>query len=244
MFNTYKLFRMRINLRQLKSAYNPYNKETLGLLSKMRQICVSFMSRTSQIHVNKGCSQILCKADEIEKVAHDIDQRIRQKNFAGDIFPTNVAPIIEKSEHGLKLDVCKWGYPLSQGKNLVINARAESVMDKPSFRNGILYHRILIPASGFYEWNRLKKKNTFSRYDAPVLYMAGFCDWFENERRFVIMTTAANESMIKVHDRMPLILEKGQLKDWFDDKKMEQILHQVTVQLKREAEYEQQSLFL
>ena len=133
-------------------------------------------------------------ADEIEKVVHDIDQRIRQEHFAGDIFPTNVAPIIEKSEHGLKLDVCKWGYSLSQGKNLVINA--------------ILYHRILIPASGFYEWNRLKEKNTFSRYDAPVLYMAGFCDWFENERRFVIMTTAANESMIKVHDRMPLILEK------------------------------------
>ena len=183
-------------------------------------------------------------ADEIEKVVHKIDQRIRQKHFAGDIFPTNVAPIIEKSEHGLKLYVCKWGYPVSQGKNLVINARTESVMDKPSFRNGILYHRILIPASGFYEWNRIKEKNVFSRYDAPVLYMAGFCDWFENERRFVIMTTAANESMIKVHDRMPLIVEKGQMKDWFDDKKMEQILHQVPVQLKREAEYEQQSLFL
>ena len=39
-------------------------------------------------------------ADEIEKVVHDIDQRIRQEHFAGDIFPTNVAPIIEKSEHG------------------------------------------------------------------------------------------------------------------------------------------------
>ena len=78
------------------------------------------MGRTSQIHINKGCSQILCKADEIEKVAHDIDQRIQQKNFAGDIFPTNVALIIEKAENGLKLDVCKWGYPLSQGKNLEI----------------------------------------------------------------------------------------------------------------------------
>ena len=140
-----------------------------------------------------------------------------------------MAPIIEKSKYGLKLDVCKWGYPLSQGKNLVINARTESAVDKTSFRNGILYHRILIPASGFYEWNRLKEKNVFSRYDAPVLYMAGFCDWFENERRFVIMTTAANESMIKVHDRMPLILEKEQLEDWFDDRKMEQILHQVPV---------------
>ena len=57
-------------------------------------------------------------ADEIEKVVHDIDQRIRQEHFAGDIFPTNVAPIIEKSEHGLKLDVCKWGYPVSQGSRI------------------------------------------------------------------------------------------------------------------------------
>lgn len=136
------------------------------------------------------------------------------------------------------------GYSLSQGKNLVVNARVESVLCKPAFRNGIQYHRILIPASGFYEWNQLKEKNTFSRYDAQVLYMAGFCDWFENERRFVILTTAANDSMTKVHNRMPLILEKEQLTDWFDDRKMEEILHQVPVQLKREAEYEQQSLFV
>lgn len=182
-------------------------------------------------------------ADEIEKVVHDIDQRIRQEHFAGDIFPTNVAPIIEKSEHGLKLDVCKWGYPLSQGKNLVINARAESVMDKPSFRNGILYHRILIPASGFYEWNSQKEKSTFSRSDSSVLYMAGFCDWFENERRFVILTTAANDSMKKTHDRMPLILEREQIADWFDNSKMSALLYQTPALLNRQTEYEQQSLF-
>ena len=148
---------------------------------------------------------------------------------------TEFAPVIEKSERGLKLDVCKWGYPLAKGNNLVINARTESVMDKIAFRNGLLYHRILIPASGFYEWNRLKEKNTFTRPDAPVLYMAGFCDWFENEKRFVILTTKANASMEKTHDRMPLILEKEQLADWFDDKKMEQLLQHTPVMLKRES---------
>ena len=173
-----------------------------------------------------------------------VDQRIRKKQFSGDIRPTEFAPVIEKSERGLKLDVCKWGYPLAKGNNLVINARTESVMDKIVFQNGILYHRILIPASGFYEWNRLKEKNTFTRPAAPVLYMAGFCDWFENEKRFVILTTKANASMEKTHDRMPLILEKEQLADWFDDKKMEQLLQHTPVMLKREAEYEQQSLFL
>lgn len=182
--------------------------------------------------------------EEIEKIVHDIDPRIQDNRFEGDIFPSNIAPIIERSEKGMKLSSCRWGYPLPHGKNLVINAKAESVLGKPSFRNGILYHRILIPASGFYEWNQSKEKNTFSRYDAPILYMAGFCDLIENEQRFVILTTASNESVRKIHDRMPLILEKEMLADWLEGSKTEEILHQVPVLLKRESEYEQQSLFV
>ena len=181
--------------------------------------------------------------DELEKVISDADQQIGQNYFTGDICPTDMAPIIEKTDHGLKLSTCKWGYLLSKGTKLVINARAETVMNKPAFQNGILYHRILIPASGFYEWNHLKEKNTFTKPDDATLYIAGFCDWFENERRFVILTTAANDSMIKVHDRMPLILEKEQMEDWFNNEKMKTILRQVPARLKRHAEYEQQSLF-
>ena len=181
--------------------------------------------------------------DELEKVVSDVDQQICQKCFAGDICPTDMAPIIEKTDQGLKLSTCKWGYLLSKGKNLVINARVETVMDKPAFQNGILYHRILVSASRFYEWNHLKEKNSFTRPDAATLYIAGFCDWFENERRFVILTTVANDSMVKVHDRMPLILEKEQMEDWFNNEKMKTILRQVPARLKRHAEYEQQSLF-
>ena len=192
------------------------------------------------------CSRYYIDSDienELERVANDADLQICQKSFTGDIRPTDMALIIEKTEQGLKISTCKWGYPLAKGKNLVINARVETVLDKPVFQNGILYHRILIPASGFYEWNQLKEKNSFTRTDAATLYMAGFCDWFENERRFVILTTAANDSMIKVHDRMPLIIEKEQMEDWFDNEKMRTILYQTPARLKRHAEYEQQSLF-
>ena len=133
--------------------------------------------------------------EDISRVVQNIDGRIRLTQ--GDIRPTDVAPVIGQSEHGLELGICRWGYPLSKGKNPVINARVETVMDKPSFQNGILYHRLLIPAGGFYEWNSLKEKSTFTRPDSSVLYMAGFCDWFENERRFVILTTTANDSMKK-----------------------------------------------
>ena len=179
--------------------------------------------------------------EEIIKVVQKIDQKIHPARK--DIRPTDFAPVIGQSEYGLELSMCRWGYPLSKGKNLVINARVENVMDKPSFQNGILYHRLLIPADGFYEWNSQKEKSTFSRSDSSVLYIAGFCDWFENERRFVILTTAANDSMKKIHNRMPLILEREQIADWFDNSKMSALLYQTPALLNRQTEYEQQSLF-
>ena len=94
--------------------------------------------------------------EDISRVVQNIDGRIWLAQ--GDTRPTDVAPVIGQSEHGLELGICRWGYPLSKSKGLVINARVETVLDKPSFQNGILYHRLLIPAGGFYEWNSLKEK--------------------------------------------------------------------------------------
>ena len=111
--------------------------------------------------------------EDISRVVQNIDGRIRLTQ--GD------------SEHGLELGICRWGYPLSKSKGLVINARVETVLDKLSFQNGILYHRLLIPAGGFYEWNSLKEKSIFTRLDSSVLYMAGFCDWFDNSKMPVLL---------------------------------------------------------
>ena len=73
--------------------------------------------------------------------------------------------------------------------------------------------------------------------------MAGFYDLTDGGERFVIITTRANASMIKVHDRMPLILEKSQIKDWLsDDLVVKDLLRQTPVLLDRETEYEQQTL--
>ena len=102
--------------------------------------------------------------EDISRVVQNIDGRIWLAQ--GDTRPTDVAPVIGQSEHGLELGICRWGYPLSKSKGLVINARVETVLDKPSFQNGILYHRLLIPAGGFYEWNSLKEKSIFTRLDS------------------------------------------------------------------------------
>ena len=78
--------------------------------------------------------------EDISRVVQNIDGRIWLAQ--GDTRPTDVAPVIGQSEHGLELGICRWGYPLSKSKGLVINARVETVLDKPSFQNGILYHRL------------------------------------------------------------------------------------------------------
>lgn len=74
--------------------------------------------------------------------------------------------------------------------------------------------------------------------------MAGFFDIFPDGCRYIILTTAANESMIRTHDRMPLVLESSEVREWIlDDGKTEELLHKVPVLLQKHAEYEQETLF-
>ncbi|PWJ47965.1 SOS response-associated peptidase [Faecalicatena contorta] len=180
----------------------------------------------------------------MEEIVGEADCRIEEEQFNRDVYPTDLVPVIVAGQQGLKLTCQRWGYPGYQGKGVVFNARAESVMEKKMFHNGIRYNRAVIPAGGFYEWNQNKEKITFLRKDSPVIYLAGFYSRFEDGERFVILTTAANESMVKTHDRMPLILEEDQLEGWIRNNGMTaEILRQIPVMLGKEVDYEQQTLF-
>lgn len=165
-------------------------------------------------------------------------------NFNSDIYPTNKAPIITIKNSKLTLSTMKWGYPHYKNNSVIINARAETVLEKEIFSIGIRKNRIAIPATHFYEWNQNKEKFTLSRVDGDILYMAGFFDSFKGEDRFIILTTNSNDSMMKIHHRMPLIIDKNQVKDWIeDDNKAEEILSQIPRALKAHSEIEQQSMF-
>ncbi|MDY5986416.1 SOS response-associated peptidase [Sporofaciens sp. SGI.106] len=102
-----------------------------------------------------------------------------------------------------------WGFPQYQKKGLLINASAETALERKSFRDSVMHRRCIIPAKQFYEWDSDKNKVTFLRENQPVLFMAGFYDRFQDEDHFIILTTQANESVSPVHHRMPLILEKS-----------------------------------
>ncbi len=106
----------------------------------------------------------------------------------------------------------------------LINARAESVMEKPSFKIAFIRMRCLIPANGFYEWEKGKKKIAHRFYlpNDELFAMAGLWDQWKDAdgktvRSFTIITTKPNSLVKTVHDRMPVILPKNYEKIWLEE---------------------------
>ena len=130
---------------------------------------------------------------------------------------------------GRELALLRWGLIPSWSKdpaigNRLINARAETASQKPSFRNAFKRHRCLIPASGFYEWQRreLRKQTFYIRmHDGRPFAFAGLWDRWESPDKGVIesctiLTTATNALLGPIHDRMPVILPPGKYDRWLD----------------------------
>ena len=190
-------------------------------------------------------------AREIEKLVRQVDEKMRGTAAASrvevtakDIHPTETAPILAASGSSLECRWQSWGFPGFQKGKVIFNARSESAMEKPMFREAVLHHRAVIPAAGFYEWDRNKQKHIFYREDGAPLFMAGCYRKYEDGDRFVILTTQANASMEPVHDRMPLILERKEAVDWLlENGAAEELLRKLPPLLERRAEYKQMSLF-
>ena len=101
------------------------------------------------------------KNKDVQKIVRDIpDEQQIQLRF-GDIYPTSFAPVLTAEE----TFAARWGFERFDKKGVLINARAETVTQKQTFRKSFLERRCLIPASGFYEWDKEKNKYYFSRKD-------------------------------------------------------------------------------
>lgn len=185
--------------------------------------------------------------DEIRDLTEQKDWKLELGVLDRDIHPGDTAPVIVAAgDQGGSLRVCrqKWGYPGPGGKGLVFNARSESVFEKRMFRESVSLRRAVVPVSWFYEWNKNKEKFTFTKEGSRILFLAGFYGRYEDGDHFVILTTQANASMAPVHSRMPLVLEREQVREWIlDSAKTKELLGQEPPRLARDCEYEQQTLF-
>jgi putative SOS response-associated peptidase YedK len=159
-------------------------------------------------------------------------------SIAGDVIASyNVAPTQEVlaiiHQNGCRLEKLRWGLVPSWSKDLsgasrLINARAETAAQKPSFRTAFKRRRCLIMADGFYEWQG--KKGSKQPYfftlpsSRPFAFGGLWETWKSNDaadddpvyKSCTILTTAASESVRGVHHRMPVILQPEAYEDWLD----------------------------
>lgn len=143
----------------------------------------------------------------------------------------NIAPsqkvLVVRSEDDKSLVPMQWGLipSWSREPKPIINARAEGVAQKPSFRVPFRKRRCLIPADGFFEWKTVERKKQpfyFHLPDARVFAFAGLWDRWQGEDRCAIVTTEANSVVSKFHDRMPVIL--NDFAAWLDPDNSEEHL--------------------
>jgi putative SOS response-associated peptidase YedK len=139
------------------------------------------------------------------------------------VCPEQIMPVITNADEK-RLQFMQWGLvPFwSKEKSIAINARIEGILSKPSFREPIRSARCLIPACGFYEWKKEKDGKVphhIRRKDGALIAFAGIYDsWTTADgaelRSFAIVTTAANEFMAQIHNRMPVMLSSEQEEAW------------------------------
>lgn len=140
------------------------------------------------------------------------------------VCPTVQIPVVTSSDGARRLRPMRWGfiphwYKKPNGGPLLINARAETIAEKPAFRAACRERRCLIPVTGFYEWFRDGDATPLPWFVAPadgsLLVMAGIWqDWQFGDNHMTtcaIVTTSANQAMARIHHRIPVILSPA---DW------------------------------
>lgn len=153
--------------------------------------------------------------EELRRVAELIEARYGPGGWQpGEIRPTATAPVLRTGEKKAQAELMRWGYALPH--TLVINARAESVREKPLFRDAVAARRCVVPTAGFYEWDGDGRKYRFRLPGEGALYLAGLYEVREGVPCYCILTTAANPSMAPIHDRMPLVLTRRDLRPWLE----------------------------
>jgi putative SOS response-associated peptidase YedK len=145
------------------------------------------------------------------------------------IAPTQGVPVVRSvAGGGRELAEVRWGliphWFVEPGSGPpLINARAESVAARPAFRDAFRGQRCVLPASGFYEWQRLergKQPHYVRRRDGRLLGLAGLWErWVgagEVLESCTVITVPANDALVGIHDRMPAVLSGEALERWLD----------------------------
>lgn len=170
------------------------------------------------------------------------DNQVEYDDIKCDFNPGENISVILFEDEKFVLKPMKWGYSINTSSQRVINARCETLLEKPMFSHDAREHRCLIPAKGFYEWDTHKHKFAVESPNNQYLLMAGIYRVKENE--VTIITTAANDAIKPIHSRMPLIILEEDIQRWLlDEHYLEMFLASSGEDLNIVSGQMQQSLF-
>ena len=146
------------------------------------------------------------------------------------IAPTQPIPIIRCNSGVREFALVRWGLVPSWQKEInpsrpLINARAETLLEKPSFKKAAMRRRCLMPVDGFYEWQRTSGATPRPYYikqkEGGLFAMAGIWEHWQDANgneleSAAIITTQANQTLSPIHHRMPVILDKAAQEKWLN----------------------------
>ena len=148
-----------------------------------------------------------------------MEKYYRGKYKTGEIFPGDTVPAVIEQSGRLVPVPATFGFPGFAGGKLLINARAETASEKPTFREAWQKHRCVIPASWYCEWEHDEKNRPGQKYairpteEGPV-WLAGLYRTEDRLPAFVILTRPADDSLAWMHDRMPVMFTEEHAKQW------------------------------
>ena len=147
------------------------------------------------------------------------------------VCPTNLIHVITADQFGRKLESVRWGfvpvwYKKINAGPLLINARSETLANKPAFAKACRQRRCLIPCFGFYEWSLDKQGKKIPWFvkrqdNEPLVFGGVWEEWGDEDHKVktcAIVTTASNKSLSAIHHRLPLVIEKGDWNLWMGEK--------------------------
>jgi len=154
------------------------------------------------------------------------------------IAPSQDVAVVRETGGGRALSMLRWGLIPSWAKDpkigyRMINARAETVAEKPSFRVALRRRRCLIPATGFYEWKVVpggKQPYNIQLGHGRIFAFAGLWERWQGVESCTIIVTEANKAISAIHDRMPVILDPSDYKAWLDPQLQDTALLQPLLQ--------------
>lgn len=178
------------------------------------------------------------QAEELKQIIdminrkHTADSEVKT---AGEVFPSETVPVIATSRtQKIQPFAMEWGYSTSDG-NRLINARSETASQKPTFKDGMLQRRCIIPASWYFEWNkseRGKPKYAIGDGQRNVIYMAGIYRFEHQKPVFSILTRVPADSIQFIHNRMPVLLPREAVRDWLNTNyRAEEVLNRAVLNI-------------